>query len=483
MPLMLIAFVLFPRLPGPLWGLPQDAFSGVSGLSEDMAVGQIARLVLSDEIAFRVEFHGDEPRAEKLYWRGPVLWNTNGRRWTAGNIGDGPPAPIERLGQNYHYTLTLEPHRMRWLMGLEMVTSTGPKARRSSDHRLIANRPVRRRLRYSLNSTVDYRIMAISAQERHQALRLPRGWHPRARELARDWAERARTPEAIVDAALTMFRDNEFYYSLTPPLLPDDAVDDFLFDTQEGFCEHFASAFVVLMRAAGIPARVVTGYQGGEYNTVGDYMVVRQRDAHAWAEVYFNDRGWVRIDPTAAVAPERVSLGVGDLLPRRVAGSPFARSAVASAFWGRLRDSFDAVTYSWNQWVLGYTPQRQQRLLDDIGLEDWDYGNLVISLTLVLAAVTVALGVLLLRARQTAVDPALRAYLRFCKKLDRLGLNRRPSEAPLAFARRVTRVRADRAAEVFAITRLYTQIRYGRIAIDARQLRARVAEFKPAKRR
>ena len=140
-----------------------------------MAVGQIARLVLSDEIAFRVEFHGDEPRAEKLYWRGPVLWNTNGRRWTAGNIGDGPPAPIERLGQNYHYTLTLEPHRMRWLMGLEMVTSTGPKARRSSDHRLIANRPVRRRLRYSLNSTVDYRIMAISAQERHQALRLPRG--------------------------------------------------------------------------------------------------------------------------------------------------------------------------------------------------------------------------------------------------------------------------------------------------------------------
>ena len=483
MPLMLIAFALFPRLPGPLWGLPQDAFDGVSGLSEDMAVGQIARLGLSDEIAFRVEFYGDEPRTEDLYWRGPVLWYTNGRRWTKGDAGDGPPTLVERLGPNYRYTLTLEPHSNRWLMGLEMVTSAGFEARRTSDHRLLANRPVRRRIRYDLNSTVDYRIMAINASERRAALRLPRGWHPRARELASDWALQARTPQEIVNAALTMFRGNDFYYSLTPPLLPEDAVDEFLFDTREGFCEHFAASFVVLMRAAGIPARVVTGYQGGEYNTVGDYMVVRQRDAHAWAEVYFDDRGWVRIDPTAAVAPERVSLGIGDLLPRRATLSPFARSAVASAFWERLRGSWDAVTYSWNQWVLGYTPQRQRRLLDELGLEDWDYGNLVIALTLVLAAAAVALGVLLLRAEHIAVDPALRAYQRFCRKLDRLGFDRHPSEAPLAFARRVTQARADLAAEVFAITRLYTQIRYGRIVIDPRRLRARVAEFRPTRRR
>ena len=483
MPLMLIAFALFPRLPGPLWGLPQDAFDGVSGLSEDMAVGQIARLGLSDEIAFRVEFYGDEPRTEDLYWRGPVLWYTNGRRWTKGDAGDGPPTLVERLGPNYRYTLTLEPHSNRWLMGLEMVTSAGFEARRTSDHRLLANRPVRRRIRYDLNSTVDYRIMAINASERRAALRLPRGWHPRARELASDWALQARTPQEIVNAALTMFRGNDFYYSLTPPLLPEDAVDEFLFDTREGFCEHFAASFVVLMRAAGIPARVVTGYQGGEYNTVGDYMVVRQRDAHAWAEVYFDDRGWVRIDPTAAVAPERVSLGIGDLLPRRATLSPFARSAVASAFWKRLRDSWDAVTYSWNQWVLGYTPQRQRRLLDELGLEDWDYGNLVIALTLVLAAAAVALGVLLLRAEHIAVDPALRAYQRFCRKLDRLGFDRHPSEAPLAFARRVTQARADLAAEVFAITRLYTQIRYGRIVIDPRRRRARVAEFRPTRRR
>lgn len=212
MPLMLIAFALFPRLPGPLWGLPQDAFDGVSGLSEDMAVGQIARLGLSDEIAFRVEFHGAEPRAENLYWRGPVLWYTSGRRWTKGDAGDGPPSSIERRGQNYHYTLTLEPHSNRWLMALEMATSVGIDARRTSDHRLLANRPIRRRIRYDINSTVGYRITAINASERRAALRLPRGWHPRAREMARDWALRASTPQDVVNTALTMFREKKFYY-------------------------------------------------------------------------------------------------------------------------------------------------------------------------------------------------------------------------------------------------------------------------------
>ncbi|MCZ6666737.1 MAG: DUF3488 and transglutaminase-like domain-containing protein [Gammaproteobacteria bacterium] len=482
MPLMLAAFILFPRLPGPLWGLPQDAFSAVSGLSNEMTVGQIARLGLSDEIAFRVEFHGPEPRAEDLYWRGPVLWNTDGRRWTAGTVGDGPATPVERREDNYHYTLTLEPHGNRWLMGLEMVTSIGTGVRHTSDHRLLASRPVRRRIRYDLHSTVDYRIGEITAEQRHAALRLPPGWHLRARELAVGWTQTTRDQRELVDTALAFFRDNDFYYSLTPPLLPRDAVDDFIFDTREGFCEHFASAFVVLMRAAGIPARVVTGYQGGDYNSVGEYLVVRQRDAHAWAEVYLSGRGWLRVDPTAAVAPERVSLGITDLLPRDSPLSSFARTAVAAAFWEQLRDSWDAVTYGWNQWVLGYSPQRQRRLLDDLGLEEWDYGNLVIALTLLLAAVTIALSLLLLRSSHLVTDPALRAYIRFCKKLNRAGLVRDPSEAPVAFARRVMHERADLSAEVFAITRLYTQIRYGRVVIDPGRLAARVQKFKPARR-
>ena len=480
-PLMLVSFVLFPRIPGPIWGLPQDAFDGVSGLSETMQVGQIARLGLSDETAFRVRFLNEEPRARDLYWRGPVLWNTDGETWTAGDAGYGPRTDVEQLGPVYDYTITLEPHRLHWLIGLEMVVASKINARRTSDHRLVSPKRVRRRLNYELSSVVDFRSKEISDHERRVALALPPGWHPRAREMGERWRAIDSTPAAVAARALDFFRQQEFYYSLTPPLLPNDSVDEFLFDTREGFCEHFASSFVVLMRAAGVPARVVTGYQGGEHNSVGDYMIVRQRDAHAWAEIYDPERGWLRVDPTAAVAPERVSLGIDTTLPRRSGLAAIGRDGVASAFWLRLRDSFDAVTYGWNQWVLGYTPQQQERLLEDLGLEDWDYGNLVFALTLTLAAAMLILAWLLIRSERMKHDLAQQAWLHFCAKLARVGLYRRASEAPLAYAHRVRRERADPAGEVTQITRLYTQTRYGRVPLDARQLMSRVRRFKPSR--
>lgn len=482
-PLMLISFVLFPRVPGPLWGLPQDAFDGVSGLSNDMQMGEIARLGLSDEIAFRVAFEDTDPAARDLYWRGPVLWATDGRHWTAGEVGNGPVGAIERRGREYRYTVTLEPHRMRWLMGLEMVTEVNTAARRTSDYRLVAPRRVRRRVSYELTSVVDYRIRELSAEERRQALTLPPGWHPQARELAQQWVNEESSVDGIVNRALQFFAVNEFYYSLTPPPLPKDPVDQFLFGSREGFCEHFASSFVILMRAAGIPARVVTGYQGGEYNSVANYMVVRQRDAHAWAEIYDTERGWLRVDPTAAVAPERVSLGIDRVMPRRSSLSTLAGDNVAGEFWARLRDSLDAVTYTWNQWVLGYSPQQQRRLLDDLGLEDWDYGDLIIALTIALAAAVGLLGWMLVRAGHRVSDPVQAAWLEFCAKLARQGFERRPGEAPRAYASRVILARADLAAEVSQITRLYTQTRYSRVPLDPRQLRERVRRFRPRRKR
>lgn len=483
MPLMAVAFLLFPRLPGPLWGLPQDAFDAVSGLSEDMTIGQITRLGMSDEIAFRVEFVGASPRARDLYWRGPVLWRSDGRTWRGGNVGDGAATMAETRGQRYRYAVTLEPHRMRWLLGLDLVVAVPDGVRVTADRRLAVNDAVRQRKRYELTSAADYRLRDVSARERRVALELPREHHPRARALAREWVATAGTPQALVQRALAFFRDNPFAYSLTPPALPGDTVDDFLFTTREGFCEHFASSFVVLMRAAGVPARVVTGYQGGEYNGVGDYLVVRQRDAHAWAEVYLDARGWVRVDPTAAVAPERVSLGSLDSLPRRAGLSGLAPDGVASALWTRLRDTVDAAAYGWSQWVLGYSAQQQQRLLADVGLDDWDAGNLVIALTLALAAVTGVLAVLLLRAKRPATDAAHGAYLRFCARLARVGIVRHASEPPLAFARRAMLARADLAVEISGITRLYTQLRYARSAADTRTLARRVARFRPARRR
>ena len=477
-PVMLVAFLLFPRLPAPLWGLPEDAFDAVTGLSETMTVGDITRLGLSNDIAFRVQFHGPEPRARSRYWRGPVLWHSDGRTWQVGAFPDRP-APVEHQGQRYFYTVTLEPHRKRWLLGLDVVTGRDKDIIQTADYALKSAQPVRTRLRYDLESTLDYPMLELSEAERSAALALPAGLHPRARALAEAWRKQAPAAGDIIASALRFFRAGKFYYSLTPPTLPGDTVDDFLFITREGFCEHFASSFVILMRAAGIPARVVTGYQGGEYNAVGDYMVVRQRDAHAWAEVYLHERGWLRIDPTAAVAPERVSLGFADASPRGAPNRGFGREGLSGRFWTQLRDAVDAATYGWNQWLLGYTAQQQRRLFDTLGFEDIDYGTLVLALTIALALMTAALAMLLWRNSRPLRDPVSATYEAFCAKLARIGLARGATEAPLAYAERVVRMRGDLANEVRAITKLYGHLRYGRAQVDAKTLRAQVARFKP----
>ena len=477
-PLMLLAFLLFPRLPGPLWGLPQDAFDAVTGLSETMSIGEITRLGMSNEIAFRVQFHGPEPRARARYWRGPVLWHSDGRTWQASSFADGPPT-VEHQGQRYFYTVTMEPHRKRWLLGLDVVTGKERGVIQTADYALKTLQPVRKRMRYELDSAVEYRMLGLSETERAAALNIPRGQHPRARALAEQWRTQAGSADQIIERSLSYYRTEKFVYSLTPPPLPGDAVDDFLFTSHEGFCEHFASSFVILMRAAGIPARVVTGYQGGEYNEVGEYMVIRQRDAHAWAEVYLEARGWLRIDPTAAVAPTRVSLGITDANLRGALSAGFARTGLGGRFWTRVRDSFDAVTYGWNQWVLGYTSQQQRNLFEQFGFKNIDYGALIIGLTLALALVSSALGVFLWRATRPLRDPVSASYAAFCVKLGRIGLPRGATEAPLAYAQRVVRMRGDLAHEVRAITKLYGHLRYGRAQVDAKTLRALVARFKP----
>ena len=476
-PLMIVGFFLFPRIPGPLWGLPQESTAAVTGLGEEMTIGHITELGVSDEIAFRVAFDGDPPPARNLYWRGPVMWHTDGRSWRAGDIGDGIARPVPATGQIYRYTVTLEPHEHRWMFGIEAVTDVGEIARQTSDYRLLAQRPIKRRLRYTLESRVDYRLLGITADERAAALALPPGAHPRTRELAARW--RATTPanDGLVTGALRYFNEQAFVYTLTPKRLGGDSIDEFLFSTREGFCEHYAAAFVTLMRAAGIPARVVTGYQGGEFNAMSDYMIVRQRDAHAWAEVFLEERGWVRIDPTAAVAPERVSLGINEALPQQRLLPMLGAGSAAADAWRQLANAWDALNYSWSQWVLGYTPKRQRQLLDDAGLEDWDYGTLIIVLTLGLTALMVALALVVLRQRSERGDRAVIAYRRFCRKLARAGFERLPWEGPRDFAHRVCRERSDLAADVVSITDTYTAIRYAGAKLPNARLVEQVRNF------
>ncbi|MEK7361654.1 MAG: DUF3488 and transglutaminase-like domain-containing protein, partial [Pseudomonadota bacterium] len=315
-PVMLILFFLFPRVQGPLWGLPQDAYSGVTGLSDSMSPGLISRLSQSDAIAFRVKFQKDAPPRPQLYWRGPVFWAFDGRTWRPGDYRPFGQLKFEASGTPYDYEITLEPHNHNWLFALELAAKMPPNANVTTDYMLISRTPVRSRVRYDMSSYTNFTTLGTDdADELRPGLQLPRGFNPRARRLAQEWAESLNSDAAIAQRALRFFREQGFVYTLEPPLLGRDSVDEFLFGSRSGFCEHYASSFVFLMRAAGVPARVVTGYQGGDINPVDGYMVVRQSDAHAWAELWFKGRGWVRFDPTAAASPVRVESGVAAAVP------------------------------------------------------------------------------------------------------------------------------------------------------------------------
>lgn len=479
-PVMLVVFLLFPRVPGPLWGLPKDAYSARSGLSDSMTPGDISRLSISDEVAFRVRFDGKIPEKTRLYWRGPVLWKTDGRTWTAGEaVRRSNPIVFARRGAPVDYVVTIEPHQQRWLFALDLPASIPRMATMSPGFELRSVKRVRERMRYRVRSYTEYKTPRISGDELTEALELAEGAHPRARALALEWRAEAGSGRAIVDRALSYFRQQPFVYTLTPPLLTQDNVDQFLFDTRQGFCESFAGAFTVLMRAAGIPARVVTGYQGGEVNELGRFLAVRQRDAHAWSEVWLGEtEGWVRVDPTGAVAPERIELGMDAAIPRPIGPRTLnlQPSEPVRRAWRNLRQGWDALNNAWNEWVLGYGPERQRRLLDRFGIDGTNFTRLIVWLVFCVLALLAGTALLLARRPRTR-DPALRAYRKFQRKLARAGFERAQGEGPLDFAERVIRRRPDLAGPVSRVTELYVSIRYGSKGGDTHSLNRAVAAF------
>lgn len=483
LPAMALLFVLFPRLPGPLWGLPRDAFGAASGLSDTMSPGSISHLGLSDAVAFRVKFSGQVPPTAQLYWRGPVLWDFDGRTWSAGRTETAVEgAKFTAFGTPVRYVVTLEPEPGRWLFALDLPAATPPGATLSPDYQLLAAQPVRRRIRYTMTSYPTYRTpLRLSRAERERALRLPPGADPQARALAARWRAETGGAEGVIARALAMFHDEPFVYTLNPPLLGANPVDGFLFGSRRGFCEHYAGSFAFLMRAAGIPARVVTGYQGGELNPLGDYLIVRQADAHAWVEVWLADRGWVRIDPTAAVAPQRVQVGIAGAFPETEAGPGLVSER---APWLRnLRLSWDALNNGWNQWVLGYDQQRQTALLSRLWRRPASWQELGLTLAAAMAGLLLALGGLTLWQLRTGKRPETAAvYDRFCAKAARLGLPRRPGEGPQDFTRRIARQRPELAQAAARIGELYIRLRYGPAASKAeiRRLRRLVRRFPAA---
>jgi transglutaminase-like putative cysteine protease len=476
-PVMLLLFFLFPRVQGPLWGMPQDAYSGVTGLSETMSPGSISVLSLSDAIAFRVKFETDPPTRARLYWRGPVLSDFDGLTWRVGLPQLRRNMSVEASGSPADYEVTLEPHNRNWMFALELPTRIPPSARLTAEYLVISLAPIRSRIRYEMRSFPQFQAASGgNPEDLALALRLPRGFNPRAQTLASEWRESLPDNAAIVRRAIEFFRGSRIEYTLQPPALGQNSVDEFLFDTKQGFCEHFASSFVFLMRAAGVPARVVTGYQGGDTNPVDGYMVVRQADAHAWAEVWLAGNGWTRVDPTAAAVPVRVELGITAAAPQ--GASLLMRTNLN---WLKsLRNNWEALTNQWNQWVLGFNPDRQREMLSWLGVRQPSWETMTVMLFWSVGGVLLLTALALLHGARRE-DPVQRAWLRFCDKLARKGLARASAEGPLDYAGRVAGKLPARETAVRAIATLYVEQRYGP-GPDARsgaRLKRLVREFSP----
>ncbi|WP_292936436.1 DUF3488 and transglutaminase-like domain-containing protein [Noviherbaspirillum sp.] len=470
-PLTLVLFLLFPRIQGPLWGLPSDAQAGRTGLSETMAPGNIAKLTLSDEIAFRVKFRDAVPANSKLYWRGVVLGRYDGRTWTPLQAaGANRRVNIRLRGAPVGYQVTLEPHGHRWLFALEVpqalpIIDDNP-AGVTPELQILTTNPINSRVRYNLVSHTDFDLQPNeSAAVLRQWLQLPDGFNPRTLEYAARLRSQSSNPVEMIDAVLRFFREQNFRYTLEPPVLGTHSVDEFLFATRAGFCEHYSGAFVVLMRALGIPARVVTGYQGGEMNPADGFLTVRQSDAHAWAEVWLEKSGWVRIDPTAAVAPERVEHNLSSVIPRRVLGGLITIDGTNNQLLAPLlkfRQNWDAVTNAWNQWVLNYTPEKQKSFIRSLGFGDVAW-PVVITVMVVLGIAAVAIAILPMMLHQQKRDPIDALYQKFCSKLARQGLPRYPYEGPRAYRARLTAapLPPEKKAALARFLEHYETVRYG----------------------
>jgi transglutaminase-like putative cysteine protease len=480
-PLMLVLFLLFPRVPGPFWALPSVSHAS-SGLGDDMAPGDITELSLSSEVAFRVRFAGKVPVPALRYWRGPVLHDFDGYTWSHGR-GFSQMQEPETFEPQYDYTLMLEPTNNYWVYALDLpVLWSDGRINRTYDYQLRVPERIDQPVTYQLSSRPAYRaaVAGLKGTLQNRDTYLPDDRNLRTRELAQRMRAKAGNDAAYINAVLQMFREQSFFYTLTPSRLDFDSVDDFLFNTRKGFCAHFASAFTTLMRAAGIPARVVTGYQGGEYNRLGGYYIVRQSDAHAWSEVWLAGRGWVRFDPTAAVAPERIERGSAGVLG---ADEPLTERIIRGNAWiADIRFAVDTFNTFWRENVVQFGAATQQDLLKWLGIREpdwrWLTGLLAVGLVLALAFLSFVLARELRRRER---DPVRRAYARFCDRLEQGGVKRAPHEGPLDFLARVIRERPDLAAECEPIARLYVQLRYETDAPQdaAQELSRRVRAFHP----
>jgi protein-glutamine gamma-glutamyltransferase len=497
-PVMALLFLLFPRI-GPLWGVPQDGISR-TGLSNTMKMGSMTEVALDDSIAMRLRFDGPAPPPSEMYFRGPVLTRFDGVEWTPLGLPYAPlslpsrPPTLKTSGTPLHYEATLEPLRLGSIPLLEATTDVQPvdgyRIVAREDLQWLAERPVLERLRFKATASTRFVLGAPRRMgELQESLELPTGYNPRtiawAHAFRADPARRSANAPQLAQALLLHIRTRGFSYTLVPGEYGRNAVDEFWLDRKEGFCEHFAAAFVVVMRAFGVPARIVTGYQGTDLPPIDGYYVVRQSSAHAWAEYWQTGVGWIRADPTGAVAPDRISRS-SRLAPQRgfVAGT---LDAMSPELFASLRNGWEAINNRWNQWILNYSRGQQLDVLKQIGFVAPDWEDLALLLVGALSGLALA-GALWAWLDRHRVDPWVRQLERIKRALHLLGVAAAPHEAPRTLAARV-RARLGGAGEPLAslLDALEAQ-RYSRaatkrpdraitrdFALHARRLRASAA--------
>ncbi len=483
LPLMVIIFIFFPRVETPRWSFLQDKNKARIGLNDILEPGSISELGLSDERVFRAKFNGKIPPPQLRYWRGPVLSFTDGKRWQKTNsvYFQKNLDRVSFQGEAYQYKILMEPQTKNWVFGLDLPASFEPPLHENGYHQLLSAMPSDRRVEYSITSYAKYNTGNITKTEALDSLQLPKRPAERILDLVAHLSGFEGTPEIFIKNVFNHFRQQDFYYTLTPPLMEESPIETFLFDVREGFCGHYATAFVYLMRVAGIPSRVVTGYQGGEYNETGGFIEVRQANAHAWAEVWLSGKGWVRYDPTTAVAPDRIMQDVN--IEQQIANNAVSFISVqfdsqTLSFLKMARQLWSSADYRWHRWIINYDRKHQLSLLSGFGINSlksmlyWLFG--------LVAIITTVLALALFRKQRPNFDQAQVYYAKACKKLIKKGLIRQDNEGANDFAKRVSAKYPQMQESFSHITQLYVQIRYGKGTgkLQLQQLKASASAFR-----
>ena len=473
LPIMLLLFIVFPRI-GPMWGVPSPQHQAKTGMTDELSPGDVSALAQDSRLALRVLFDGGMPSLSQMYWRGTVMSAFDGRRWRVVGQQARLLTPSERsqiaqrVSGHLRYNVIQEPTRRPFVFGLAVASVPDSRFLMTSDYQLRSINDLTDRAQYTVESNLTLPRDALLLQEQRDLnMQLPAQGNQRTRVFARDLRAAVASDADFVDAVLQFYRREPFVYTLKPPPLGADTIDQFLFKTRRGFCEHYASSFTFIMRAAGVPARIVAGYQGGEVNPLTGAVLVHQFDAHAWSEVWLTGRGWVRVDPTAAVAPARIERGLEDALAAEgsfLSDSPLSALRFRHVAWlNGLRLQLDALNYEWARWVLGYRGETQMDVLRTV-LGKVDILRMMMLVLGVGAAVIGVIAAGFFFAGYQRPDPARRAYDRLCTRLNKIGYGRQPAEGPIDYARRLSREKPAWKTYIQAVTRAYVAVEYENVS-------------------